>query len=179
MLANLVSPPTIDAALCTGEICSMPLLLGNTYGFGKALPNLFSNCLIADVETKTHMGEKLQQEAERRGWKPAQVAAFFGIKPPSVYDWYEHGRIHKKHYPKLIELSGKPIAWWLDIPKEDLEVREQPATYIGIDPRHTVLLQLFEGLPAREQDELIRSLKEKKQHYDSLMEELLQRRNAA
>ncbi len=126
-----------------------------------------------------HMGEKLKQEAERLRLKPAHVAAVFGVKPPSVYDWYEHGRIHKKHYPALVEMSGKPIQWWLDFPKEETKAAEERPAYEEPDRRHQVLLELFDGLPSKEQDELIRTLTEKKQHYDSVIDELLSRRNAA
>jgi hypothetical protein len=131
------------------------------------------------MEKTIHMGVKLKQEAERLGLKPAQVAELFEVKPPSVYDWYEHGRIHKKHYPKLVEMSGKPLTWWLDFPDENKTAREDRPAYAGVDPRHQVLLELFEGLPAKEQDELIRTLTEKKQHYDAVIEELLSRRHAA
>lgn len=172
MRANFVSPPTNCAAFPTGDICSMPLLLGITYSFGKALPNIFNECLISPM----HMGAKLKQEAERLGLKPAQVADKFGVKAPSVYDWYEHGRIHKKHYPTLVEMSGKPIQWWLDFPKEDLKVAEERPLYLEPDRRHQVLLELFDGLPSKEQDDLIRTLTEKKHHYDSVVEELLLRR---
>ena len=175
MRANVVSPPTICAALPTGDMCCIPPLLGNTYSFSKALPNKFTDCLIPAM----HMGAKLKQEAERLGLKPAQVAEKFGVKPPSVYDWYEHGCIHKKHYPSLVEMSGKPIQWWLDFPKEDFEVAEDRPPYVEPDRRHQVLLNLFDGLPSKEQDDLIRTLTEKKQHYDSVIEELLHRRNAA
>ena len=131
------------------------------------------------MENTGHIGAKLKQEAERLGLKPAQVAEKFGVKPPSVYDWYEHGRIHKKHYPTLVELSGKPLQWWLDFPSEGTKVAEVAASYSSQDPRHKVLLNLFEGLPAKDQDELIRTLTEKKQHYDAVIEELMQRRSAA
>jgi hypothetical protein len=61
-----------------------------------------------------HIGQKLQQEAQRLGLKPGQVADLFGVKGPSVYDWYAHGRIHKRHFPKLVSEFGKPLEWWLD-----------------------------------------------------------------
>ena len=132
------------------------------------------------MEKQTHMGEKLQQETKRLGLKPAQVADFFGVKPPSVYDWYAHGRISKKHYPKLVELTNKPLTWWLDFPNDTSHTSEPlPPTYADIDPRQKILLDLFEGLPGKEQDELIRTLTEKKQYYDAVIEEFLARRNAA
>lgn len=67
------------------------------------------------METVIHLGKKLEKIAEARGLKPRDVAHYFGIKPPSVYDWYQNGRIAKKHYDKLVEFSGKPITWWLDM----------------------------------------------------------------
>lgn len=179
MRASAAMPPTMLAALPTGDMCSIPPLLGITYNFCKALPNIFHDCLITPMEPKLHMGEKLKQEAERLGLNRVQVAEMFGIKPPSVYDWYDHGRIHKKHYPKLVQMSGKPLSWWLDFPEEGLRVAEPGRSYVEVDPRHSVLLNLFDGLPAKEQDELIRSLTEKKQHYDEVIEELLSRRNSA
>ena len=118
MFASFVSPPTCREAFSMGDMHSIPTLLGITYGLDKALPNLFRHCLIPSMENTGHIGAKLKQEAERLGLKPAQVAEKFGVKPPSVYDWYEHGRIHKKHYPTLVELSGKPLQWWLDFPSE-------------------------------------------------------------
>lgn len=167
-------------ALSTGVMCSMPPLLGITYTKSKALPKIFRDCLIAPMQNAHHMGVKLRQEAIRLGLKPAQVAEVFGVKPPSVYDWYEHGRIHKKHYPRLVEWSGKPLSWWLDFPDEAVMVAQERPNYGGgIDPRHQVLLDLFEGLPAKDQDDLIRTLTEKKQHYDSVIEELLTRRKTA
>ena len=175
----MLNPPTACAAFPIGVECSMPPLLGITYTKSKALPKIFRECLIGNMETKNHMGVKLEQEAKRLGLKPAQIAAVFGVKPPSVYDWYEHGRIHKKHYPRLVEWSGKPLAWWLDFPDEPMKVAENRPAYGAVDPRHKVLLSLFEGLPAKDQDDLIRTLTEKKQHYDSVIEELLNRRNAA
>ena len=60
------------------------------------------------MENNEHMGVKLKKEAARLGLRPTQVAEKFGVRAPSVYDWYEHGRIHKKHYPTLVEMSGKP-----------------------------------------------------------------------
>lgn len=125
---------------------------------------------------KNHIGEKLQQEAEKKGLKPAQVAELFGVRPPSVYDWYEHGRIHQRHYARLVEWSGKPIEWWLDIPTHSHAAEEAPL-YADTDPRHKVLLELFEGLPSVEQDQLIKTLEEKKQHYDAVIQELTARKS--
>ena len=179
MRASTVNPPTNWAAQPIGDVFCIPTLLGNTYKYGKALPNIFPECLIPAMEKAIHMGVKLQDEAKRMGLKPKDLAEKFGVKPPSVYDWYDHGRIHKKHYPTLVAVFGRSIDWWLDLGDGDVVAREDRASYLDSDPRHQVLIELFDGLPKKEQDELIRDLKEKKHHYDSVIEELLSRRNAA
>jgi len=107
-------------------MCSMPPLLGNTYNIYKALPKIFCKSLITPMENQPHMGKKLQREAELRGMKPKDVAAIFGVQPPSVYDWYDHGRIAKRHYPKLVEWSGRSLAWWLDVPEDAKHTAQEP-----------------------------------------------------
>jgi transcriptional regulator with XRE-family HTH domain len=61
-----------------------------------------------------HIGKKLQRLAEARGLNQSQVAELLGVKGPSVYDWYKHGRIHNRHLPTLVAEFGKPLEWWLD-----------------------------------------------------------------
>ena len=179
MRANTLMPPTSREAFSIGDISCMPILLGITYDKRKALPKKYRQCLIPGMETPEHIGQKLKKEAERLGLKPAEVAALFEVKPPSVYDWYYHGRIHKKHYPTLVEKFGRPLEWWLDFPMETAHVSEQAAGYGVRDQRHSVLVELFDCLPAKEQDELIKTLTEKKQHYDAVINEFLSRRHAA
>lgn len=176
MFANFVSPPTCREAFSMGDMVCIPPLLGITYDFDKALPNLFHKCLIPPMENSEHMGVKLKREAARLGLRPTQVAEKFGVRAPSVYDWYEHGRIHKKHYPALVEMSGKPLEWWLDFPEEGHKVASPVAAYLVQDERHKELLELFDGLPTKDQDEQIKMMKEKKQHYDAVIKELMTRR---
>ncbi len=127
-----------------------------------------------------HMGEKLKQMAAAKGWRLIDVARAFDVKPPSVYDWYAHGRIAKKHYPKLLELFDKPLQWWLDIPEASKvhEARESAPSY-SADERHKALVALFDALPSKEQDDLMRSLEAKKLHYDAIVDELIARRLVA
>jgi transcriptional regulator with XRE-family HTH domain len=66
------------------------------------------------MEHPGHIGKKLQRLAEARGLNQSQVADLFGVKSPSVYDWYKHGRIHNRHLPTLVAEFGKPLEWWLD-----------------------------------------------------------------
>ena len=119
----------------------MPALLGITYDFYKALPKNNAKSPINPMTTPTHMGEKLQQEAARMGLKPSKIAEIFGVKPPSVYDWYKHGRIDKMHYQKLVDWSGRTIEWWLDLRPRAPGSEPSQSEYAR------VLAQLFDSLP--------------------------------
>lgn len=57
-----------------------------------------------------------------------------------------------------------------------IPAKEEPAPFRVINPRHAALISLFESLPKSDQDDLIKSLEEKKQHYDQLLTELSQRK---
>lgn len=85
------------------------------------------------------------------------------------------------HPDRLREMirSGLPLHR-LEAEKNDSVLRvarEEPAQYT-ISPRHAALIDLFEALPQKEQDELIKSLEDKKQQYEELLTELLQKRKA-
>lgn len=49
-----------------------------------------------------------------KGVKQADVARHFKIKPPSVSDWLEHGRIGKNHIEKLVSYFSDvaPLSHW-------------------------------------------------------------------
>ena len=147
--ASLLMPPAAETARSMGDVDCMPALLGITYAKRKALPKINLDSLIQAMETGGHMGQKLQRQAERLGLRPAQVAELFGVKPPSVYDWYAHGRIHKKHYPVLVAQFGQPLEWWLDFaPAARSELNtDQPA---GFSHAALELAALFDLIPARD-----------------------------
>lgn len=62
-----------------------------------------------------HMGKRLAKAMLNKGVDKNAVAKEFGVKVPSVYDWLEHGRIAKKHIPKLQEYFGGSLDWWLGL----------------------------------------------------------------
>lgn len=53
--------------------------------------------------TGKELGAALVEAMKLKGVGPTEVARAFGVKPPSVKDWQEFGRIHKKHLPGLIQ----------------------------------------------------------------------------
>jgi len=49
----------------------------------------------------------------------AEVAAACGVSPQAVNGWKKTGRIGKDQLPKLAQLTGRPLSWWLggdDVP---------------------------------------------------------------
>lgn len=67
------------------------------------------------------LAKALRAAIDLKGVSDADVARAFGVKPPSVSDWKAHGRIHKKHIPKLLnyfrDVVG-PEHWGLDAQEE-------------------------------------------------------------
>ncbi|VVD29189.1 helix-turn-helix domain-containing protein [Paraburkholderia dioscoreae] len=43
----------------------------------------------------------------------AEVAAACGVSPQAVNGWKKTGRIGKEQLPKLVELTGRPLKYWL------------------------------------------------------------------
>ncbi|TKC83853.1 hypothetical protein FAZ69_22735 [Trinickia terrae] len=76
------------------------------------------------------------------------VAALFGVKAPSVYDWMNFGRVAKKHLPRLVEVFGHSVNWWLTGEEPDTSI-EQPGL-----PRH--LVRIASILEGRSDDEIER-----------------------
>lgn len=153
--ASLLMPPAADTARSMGDVDCMPALLGNTYSIDKALPKIYLESLILAMNAGGHIGQKLQRQAERLGLKPSQVAELFGVKSPSVYDWYAHGRIHKKHYPVLVAKFGQPLEWWLDFaPALPAAASLAPGKAAAADPALSAaaleLARLFDMIPAKD-----------------------------
>jgi transcriptional regulator with XRE-family HTH domain len=90
------------------------------------------------------LAEKLRNAMAANEVTPTQLAKEFGVKPPSVYDWMQFGRVAKKHIPKLAEYFGKPVGYWLGDEEEEL-----------LDDHERQLIALFRDLPAEARDKLL------------------------
>lgn len=59
-------------------------------------------------------GEKLGRAIEKaiceKGVSKAEVARYFGIKPPSVTGWIKTGRVSKEHIGKLVEFFADVVS---------------------------------------------------------------------
>jgi predicted XRE-type DNA-binding protein len=117
----------------------------------------------------THIGQKLKAHMDANQIKVAEVAAVFGVKSPSVYDWINFGRMDKKHYATLVKWSGNPIEYWLNIPHQ-IQRQENPFMVqeeqpIYMTPRLRTLIELFQSVTRSDQEEVINALQEKQRHH--------------
>lgn len=136
----------------------MAEILAFTYNRSKALPNkneVLPNAPMAKAHTPDrHIGHRLQEEMEARRLSAAEIARLFDVKPPSVYDWIRHGRIAKKHIPRLTQLFGHSADWWL-IGEE--APSGQPVS-TGVPHHLTRIAAVLEGRSAAEIDRIARAL---------------------
>jgi hypothetical protein len=52
--------------------------------------------------TGEKLGNALREAIRLKGVSNAEVARYFGVKGPSVYDWLRYGRIGKKHIDRMV-----------------------------------------------------------------------------
>lgn len=64
--------------------------------------------------TGEKLGNAIREAMRLKGVTPTEVAAEFGVKPPSVHDWRKTGRVSKKHLDKLVSyfLDVVPPQHW-------------------------------------------------------------------
>lgn len=118
--------------------------LPNRLSIGIALRGFGSQVSCVPNSSERHLGHKLAEAIRIKGVLQSEVAGFFKVSKPTVSsDWLKHGRIAKKHYPKLVEFFELPYEWWFGAAKRD-QLREQLLMlYAGIslDARHELVRQ--------------------------------------
>ena len=77
--------------------------------------------------TSKDIAKKLTDCMKAKQVEPPALAELCGVRVPSVYDWMEHGRIAKKHIPKLAAYFGTTLGYWLgsDDDEADLTPKER------------------------------------------------------
>lgn len=66
------------------------------------------------LSTATKMAAKLAEATADPKIKQSDIANACGVTKQAVQGWLKTGRFDKKHLPKLAQLTGRPLAWWLD-----------------------------------------------------------------
>lgn len=146
--AKAETPPAVTHARSIAAIAEvfMPAILGITYPAVKALPwKALPGWNLAMPITSKELGARLREQMSSKGTQPPELAALCGVRVPSVYDWLEHGRIAKKHLPRLAAFFGTSLGYWLGEEGEE-----------DMNPLERQLLTLSRGLSEDMKDELLR-----------------------
>lgn len=64
--------------------------------------------------TGKELGAAIREAIRLKGVRRVEVADAFGVKPPSIQDWMNFGRIDKKHIEKLVKYFSDvvPASHW-------------------------------------------------------------------
>lgn len=117
--------------------------------FDSAMPN---PNMPNENQSVRHIGHRLKDEMTARNLSEAEVGDLFGVKAPSVYDWIKFGRIAKKHLPRLVEVFGHSVHWWLT--EEELPDVE----HTGLPRGWTRLVPILQGRSDEEIERIARAL---------------------
>ncbi|CDH06719.1 Phage transcriptional regulator [Xenorhabdus bovienii str. oregonense] len=116
---------------------------------------------------------RLNELMEQQGISKADMARIAGVSPQAVNNWFNRGDVGKRSAQKLAQFAGVSVDWILGDNDADgpNDTQERP-----LSQREKILLELFNELPDSEADLLLKNLEEKKQYYDTLLNELLHKR---
>lgn len=140
-------------------------------------PELGSQPLLAARSGvgQTTIGRILRGEVNATSENLKKICDAFDCEVNFIY--WPVDRFKKAFYERSAQ--GLPLrlpVGEFQIRSQPILVKEGPPRYKIENPRHAALISLFESLPKSEQNDLIKSLEEKKQHYDELLAELSQRK---
>lgn len=65
------------------------------------------------LSTSQRLAGKLEEVIRESNLKQSDIAVACGVTKQAVQGWIKTGRIAKNHLPKLAEISGRPLTWWL------------------------------------------------------------------
>lgn len=65
------------------------------------------------LSTSQRLAEKLEEAIRESQLKQTDIAIACGVTKQAVQGWLKTGRIAKNHLPKLADITGRPLAWWL------------------------------------------------------------------
>lgn len=122
------------------------------------------------------LSARLNHLIDTKGISKAEIARICGVSPQAVNSWFARGSIGKSSAIILSDSLGVSLAWLLGEPgfSETNHANETDIPRTGLSPKEKILLDLFNGLPEKDRDELLAGLQEKERRYNELYEELKQ-----
>ncbi|MEA9446266.1 helix-turn-helix domain-containing protein [Candidatus Fukatsuia symbiotica] len=125
-------------------------------------------------ETVINSACRITQLLKKRDWSQSDLARLLGVTPQAVQQWVKGiSSPRGGNLAKLSEVSGLPKYWFFMDSQGGVSTSyEQIDQLEGTNEQHKILIRLFDSLPEIEKKQLIKSLYEKQQYYDQLLEEL-------
>ncbi|WP_342221243.1 helix-turn-helix domain-containing protein [Candidatus Fukatsuia endosymbiont of Tuberolachnus salignus] len=105
-----------------------------------------------------------------------ELAKKVGVAQVTVSQWERNNRSPRgDRLFSLVEVLNCEASWVLrgDV-VPSIPLSKTPSAKNALTPKENVLLDLFSELPTSEQEQLIKTLKEKEQHYARFLTELLE-----
>lgn len=128
------------------------------------------------TQHSTTVIDRLEQLMQHKGISKADMARAVHVSPQAVNSWFRRGDIGKNSAIKLADYFNVSVAWLLGEGDASLDDKSPPRPELS--EREKILLQLFNELPNDEADKLLKTLNEKKQYYDQLLDELIEKKSS-
>ena len=142
--------------------------------------------MVQEEKVRKSFSRKLALACSQAGMaghgQQIKIAKAMGVTPKAVSKWFNAESMPRRG--KMVELAsylGTSVAFLMGetdiVSSPEVEPSHQHGSKEFLTPRQKILLQLFDDLPENEADELVKSLEEKKRHYDELYKELSKKRH--
>ena len=84
------------------------------------------------LSTSQQLAAKLEEAIRESNLKQIDIATACGVTKQAVQGWLKTGRIAKNHLPKLADISGRRLEWWLaEKQSEETELLDESARILS------------------------------------------------
>ncbi|MBU2738538.1 helix-turn-helix domain-containing protein [Acidithiobacillus sp. ATCC 19703] len=122
----------------------------------------------------TTTGDRIRLAREKAGLTMSELAHRINVSKQLVWSW-ENGKIKdpRPEYVIAIRDALNVSIDWLILGKGEMSEEDNP--YRVMTPHQKAVLDLYEGLPDSIKKEFFQSLQDKKQFFDMIMQEMLEK----
>lgn len=121
--------------------------------------------------------QRLQQALDESGISQAELGRRVGVNSQSVSGWCSGIFPRKDKLEMLPGALGKPLYWFFMSDDEEKQLSANSGGKV-VSEKHLALIDLFDQLPAKEQDNMLSAFGERLKELDSFVEQYLKRRKA-